>query len=137
MTPAKQRALVTILIGVGLIIVGIFGIRTVHAFRQFRSHHPPPPLKTEQPETDVEWIREWMTIPYIGRMYHVPARILFEALGITKNKSNEEKSLKQLNEQYFSKNPGAVLEIVKSAVQANLAPATTISPATAIAPPTP
>ena len=133
MTSAKQRALVTILIGLGIIFVGIFGLRTAHAFRKFREHRPPPPpFETGQPATDVELIRDWMTIPFIGRMYHVPPQIIFEALGITKNKVNEEKSLKQLNDEYFPNQPNVILDLVKATVQENLSPRTAISPATAI-----
>ena len=142
MTPAKQRALITILIGLGLLSVGFFGFRTVRAFREFRSHRPPPHFETEQPETDVELIRDWMTIPFIGRMYHIPSPVLFEALHIPQ-KGNEEKSLKQLNEEYFPETPGSVIDLVKTVVQANLPPpsatppAPTISPATTVPPASP
>src|SRR5215213_1896399 len=78
MTPNKQRVLVTSLIIFGIMIVGFFGLRTFHAFREFRGHRPPPPFKTEQPETDVELIRDWMTVPFTARMYHVPVSIIFE-----------------------------------------------------------
>ena len=142
MTPAKQRALVTILIGLGLIIVGVFGIRTVHAFREFRAHRPPPPFETEQPETDVEWIRDWMTIPFIGRMYHVPPPLIFEALQIPMDKKTKEKSLMQLNEEYYPDQPGFVEAKVKSVVLENIPPtpipaATAIPPATVIPPASP
>jgi hypothetical protein len=144
MTPPKQRALVTILIGLGIIFVGIFGLRTAYAIREFRQHRPPPPhFETGEPATDVELIRDWMTIPFIGRMYHVPPPVIFEALGIPKNKVNEEKSLKQLNEKFFPNTPDVVLQQVKATIQANLplptaiASATVISPATAVAPPSP
>jgi hypothetical protein len=133
MGPTKQRALVTILIGLGVIFIGIFGLRTAFAIREFRQHRPPHPhFETEQPVTDVELIRDWMTLPFIGRTYHVPPPIIFQALGIPKNKTNEEKSLKQLNEEFFPNTPGVVLKSVKAAVQANLPPATTVPPATAI-----
>jgi len=137
MTPTKQRALMTILIGLGIIFVGIFGLRTAHAFRKFREHRPPAaPFEMGQSATDVELIRDWMTVPFIGRMYHIPPPILFEALGITRNKANEEKSLKQLNEEYFPNQPGVVLDLVKATVQANLLPST-ISSKTAVAPASP
>ena len=137
MTPAKQRALVTILIGLGIIFVGIFGFRTAYAVREFRQHRPPHPhLETAEPATDVNLIRDWMTIPFIGRTYRVPPAIIFEALGIAKNKVNEEKSLKQLNEEYFPDTPGVVLQQVKAMIQANLPPPTAIPPATAISPAT-
>ena len=144
MDPTKQRALVTILIGLGVIFIGIFGLRTAFVIREFRQHRPPHPhFEMEQPVTDVDLIRDWMTIPFIGRTYHVPPPVLFEALGIPKNKTNDEKSLKQLNEEYFHNKPGVVLKLVKATVQANLPPATVvpvataIPPATAIQPPSP
>jgi len=119
MTPNNQRALVTSLILFGILAVGFFGLRTLHAFREFRGHRPPH-FETEQAETDIQLIRDWMTIPFIGRMYHVPPPIIFEALDIPKNKSNEEKSLKQLNEEYFPNTNGFVENTVKAAVQAHL-----------------
>ncbi len=135
MTPAKQRVLVTALIGLGLLIVGVFGVRTLHAFRDFRGHRPPPPFKNERPVTDVEFIRDWMTIPSIGKMYHVPSPIIFNALNISPV-GNEKKSLKQLNDEYFPNESGYVLKVVKATVQANMPP-TPIPANTAITPPTP
>ena len=128
MTPNKQRALVTTLIIFGVLAVGFFGLRTFHAFRQFRGHRPPPPVENEQPETDVELIRDWMTIPFIARMYHVPPPAIFEALDIPKNKQNEEKSLQQLNEEYFPSVNGFVETTVKAVVLAHLQPQVPAAP---------
>ncbi len=116
----RQRAFVIGLILVGLILVAVFGWRTVRAFREFRGHRPPPPFAGEPAETDVSLIRDWMTIPYISRMYHVPPPILFEALEIPEHR-NGEKSLKQLNEEYYPEAGGIVLEKVKAAILAALA----------------
>ncbi len=124
----KQRVLVIGLILVGLIIVGFFGLRTIRAFRQFGRHGPPPPFAPEQVETDVNLIRDWMTIPFIAQMYHVPPRVLFKALDIPEHK-NKEKSLKQLNEEYYPEADGIVLEKVKAAVLANQPPQTPTAPA--------
>ena len=120
MTSSRQRAVIIGLIVFGMIIVGFFGLRTLHAFREFRGHRPPPPSAPDagQIETDVELIRDWMTIPYISRTYRVPAKKLYEALEIPR-KGNDEKSLAQLNEQYFPQAPGIVMEMIKAAVQAN------------------
>lgn len=137
MTATKQKVLVTALICFGLLIVGVFGIRTLHAFKAFHGHRPPPPpFKNEQPVTDVEFIRDWMTIPVIGKMYHVPPPVIFDALKISPNR-NEKKSLKQLNDKYFPNQSGHVLDVVKATVQANLPPTpipadTAIAPATAL-----
>lgn len=131
MSPAKQRYLITGLIVLGILIVGFFGIRATHAFREFRRHGPPPPLAdawNKHPmETDVELIREWMTIPYISMTYRVHPKVLFDALGISP-KDNDEKSLEQLNEEFFPDKPGIVMEVVKAAIQANQPVPTAITP---------
>jgi hypothetical protein len=123
MTPSRLRTLIFVLIFMGGVIVGFFGLRTLHAFREFGGHRPPPPpsvAEAERIETDVELIREWMTIPFISKMFHVPPNVLFETLGIPANK-NREKSLKRLNREYFPQADGIVLEKVKAAVLAALA----------------
>ena len=121
MTPPRVRTLIFVLIFIGGLIVGFFGLRTLHAFREFGGHRPPPPpsvAEAEGIETDVGLIREWMTIPFISKMYHVPPNVLFDALKIPANK-NREKSLKQLNREYFPQADGIVLEKIKAAVLAN------------------
>jgi hypothetical protein len=114
----RQRNFVVGLIIIGLMIIGFFGLRTIHAFRQFQGHRPPPPFATEHVETDVSLIRDWMTIPYISRMYHVPPPVLFEALKIPEQ-GNKEKNLKQLNEEYYPQDHGVVLEKIKAAISAD------------------
>jgi hypothetical protein len=114
----KQRNFVIGLIIIGLMIVGFFGLRTARAFRQFHGHRPPPPFATEHIETDVSLIRDWMTVPFISRMYHVPPPVLFDALEIPEH-GNKEKSLKQLNEEYYPQANGIVLEKIKATVLAN------------------
>ena len=116
----KQRNFVAGLIIIGLLIVIFFGLRTVRAFREFHEHRPPPPFTTKQAETDVSLIRDWMTIPFISKMYHVPGRNLFDALKIPEH-GNGEKSLKQLNDEYYPEANGVVLEKVKAAVLTELA----------------
>ena len=135
---SKQRAFVIGLIFIGLVIVCIFGLRTARAIREFRGHRPPPPFApdAQEIETDVSLIRDWMTIPYISKMYHVPPHVLFKALDIPEHK-NKEKSLKQLNEEYYPEAEGIVLEKVKAAVLAALAnqpPPLPTVPATPVVP---
>jgi len=123
MTSSRLRTLIFVLIFIGGLIVGFFGLRTLHAFREFRGYRPPPPpsaADAERIETDVGLIRDWMTIPFISKMYHVPPNVLFDALGIPADR-NREKSLKRLNEEYFPRAEGIVLEKIKAAVLAALA----------------
>jgi hypothetical protein len=119
-TNPRQRNFVVGLIIIGLMIIVFFGLRTARAFRQFHGHRPPPPFSTKPVETDVNLIRDWMTVPFIANMYHVRPHIVFEALEIPEQ-GNQEKSLKQLNEEYFPEIQGIVLEKVKVAVLAALA----------------
>ena len=133
MPPKVQRALVLGLIFAGVLLAGFFGLRAVFAFREFRRHGPPtlPPLQAMQegsPETDVELIRDWMTIPYISQTYQVHPRVIFEAVGIPP-RGNEEKSLAQLNEEYFPQSPGLVVELVKAVIRASQPPPTPVPPA--------
>ena len=140
MATTRHRSLIAGLIFAGVAIVGFFGLRAFFAFREFRRHGPPPHLAemfTQQPtETDVELIREWMTIPYIGRTYQVHPKIIFEALRIPP-RDNEEKSLLQLNDEFFPNQLGIVIELVKATVHANQPVPTTIIPDTPPTPPTP
>ena len=123
MKPARQRILILGLIVAGITIIGFFGFRAAHAFREFRGHRPPPfsPAQAQPVETDVDLIRDWMTIPYIAITYHVPPRLLFDAVGISP-RGNEEKSLAQLNEEYYPQDNGIVIEKNKVAVSADQPP---------------
>jgi hypothetical protein len=123
----RQRNFVVGLIIIGLMIMAIFGLRTVRAFRQFHGLPPPPPFATEHIETNVELVRDWMTVPFVSRMYHVRTHILFEAVGIPE-RGNRDKSLKQLNEEYFPEVPGYVESTIKAVVLENLPPTISAPP---------
>lgn len=126
MAPSRQRSLIVSLVIIGILIAGFFGLRAIFAFREFRRHDPPPLAEalTEQiAETDVELIRDWMTIPYIARTYQVNPKVIYDALELSP-KENGEKSLLQLNEEFFSNQPGIVIELVKDVVQTNQSPTT-------------
>jgi hypothetical protein len=133
MTPAKQRILVAVLILLGILLACFFGLRALFAFREFRRHGPPPlpPLAPMEAapaaETDVELIRDWMTIPYIAMTYQVHPKVIFDALDISP-RGNDEKSLAQLNEEFFPDSPGLVIELVKATVQAHQPAPTVDSP---------
>lgn len=129
----QQRSLVIVLIVIGILLTVFFGLRAFHALRKFDGHRPPPAGKVE---TDVELIREWMTIPFIARMYRVHEEIIFEALEISP-KENRDKSLEDINQEYYSEADGLVLEKVKAAILANQPPPTPVPPDTAVPPLTP
>lgn len=141
MSPKVQRALVLGLIFAGVLLAAFFGLRAVFAFREFRRHGPPPlppleALNEQAPETNVDLVRDWMTIPYIAKTYQIHPKVLFDALGISP-RGNEEKSLAQLNEEFFPQSPGLAIELVKAVIRANLPVPTAIPPATPVPPATP
>lgn len=124
LTPKQRNFFVGLMIMIGLTIIVVFGLRTARAFRQFHGHRPHPPSAAEHIESDVELIRDWMTLPYISITYGLPPRLLYEALNIPPDRA-KKKSLKQLNDEYFPEQPGIVLEKVKAAIlayQATLTP---------------
>jgi len=117
-TNQRQRNFVAGLIIIGLLIIVIFGLRTARAFRQFHGHRPPPPFAGDSVETDVDLIRDWMTLPYISTTYRLPPDLLYETLKIPP-RGNERKSLKELNDAYYPEEQGLVLELVKATILAN------------------
>jgi hypothetical protein len=116
----RQRALVIGLIIVGIGFTAFFGMRALHAFKKFNGHRPPPPGEVE---TDVELIRAWMTVPFISRMYRVPEKTIFDALGISPF-SNHDKSLMDLNQEYYPDTDGFVMDLVKTTILAHQPPPT-------------
>jgi hypothetical protein len=140
-TNPKQRALVIGLIILGILFTLFFGMRVFHALKKFGGHGPPPHGKIE---TDVELIRDWMTISFIARTYRVPEKDMFDALKISPLGSHN-KSLKELNNDYYPDKDGFVMDTVKTAIlafQASHPPPpdsapTTVSTPTALAPVTP
>ena len=105
-----QRYLTTILIVVGLLLIIWFGMRSaVSAIRVWRTGLQPG-------VTDVEAIRGWMTIPYVGQAFGVPEEYLFEALSIPVE-GNRQKSLGKLNRNYAYGERGAILKRLKVAIR--------------------
>lgn len=108
----KQRILLFLVIILGVAVTAFFGMRAFHAFRKFNGHRPPPSGKIE---TDVELIRDWMTLPFITKTYRIPPEVIFEALGIPPQK-DREKSLKLLNDEFYPDQDGYVLQVVKQTI---------------------
>jgi hypothetical protein len=131
----KQRMLIVVFTILGCILILFFGMRALYAFKKFNGHRPPPPSPGEV-ETDVERIRDWMTVPFISRMYAVPEDILFDALEIPAE-GNRRKSLEDLNKQYFPQADGLAEEIVKAAILTHQFPPMPDAPLTPVPPLTP
>lgn len=134
--PKKQNALVIGVIALGILFTIFFGMRAFRAFKKFDGHGPPPHGKPGKVETDVELIRNWMTVPFIAELYHVPEPALFDALKIPPTKEDHEKSLRDLNREYYPDTDGFVLETVKATVKKLQPPPTPDSAPATVSPPT-
>ena len=121
-TNPKQRGLVIGLIIIGVLFSVFFGMRVFRSIKQLdgHGHRPPPPGKVE---TDVELIRGWMTIPFIAELYHVPEPIIFDAIKIP-SEGNREKSIKELNKDFYPNDNAFLLETVKTTILAHQSPLT-------------
>lgn len=126
---SKNRVVIIGLTIFGCLLILFFGLRSFRAFQKFDRHDGPPSLNNfpDKLETDVEQVREWMTIPFISRMYGVPEPILYEALDIP-SEGNHKKSLDDLNKEYFPESDGIVVELVKASLLANQTPPTPVPP---------
>jgi len=81
-------------------------------------------------------IRDWMTVGFVSHTYRTPPNLLYKALDIPP-RGNEDKSLQQLNDEFFPNQPGYVLETVKAAILANQPIPTAQPPENAIPPAAP
>ena len=122
---SKQRILFIALSILGVMLILFFGLRALRAFKKFDGHRPPH--IAEELQSDVNDIEDWMTIPFISHNYGVPPDIIFDVLGIDP-KENHKKSLKQLNDEYYPKQDGYVLETVKATILAHQPPPTPVLP---------
>lgn len=121
----KQRILFIALSVLGVMLILFFGLRALRAFKKFDGHRPPPMAKELQ--TDVNDIEDWMTVPFISHNYGVPPEVIFDTLSIN-GKENHKKSLKQLNDEYYSEQDGYVIEMVRATILAHQPPPTPVPP---------
>lgn len=128
---------VGLLIGLGVLIVLVFGFRLAHALRRWGGPPHPQPRATT---TDVQLIRDWMTVPYIAHTYGVPDQFLFKALEIPEQ-VNRKKNLVDINNKYFPGQEGFVITRIQQAILAFQEhaplPPLTVSPPDAPSVPTP
>ena len=93
----QWRALALLLIGVGLMITTLYGVRSLQSYREFQSTRAE---RREHGPAHVETIRSWMTVRYVGVAYAVPEEYIFARLEIPYNRRNSQATLRQLNNEY-------------------------------------
>jgi len=112
----KQKIFTYLFIAIGGVAMIFFGMRLTRSFRLMNGKGPfgkPPPAE----QTDITLIRDWMTVPYISKMYKVPPDALFISLEIPEW-GNRPKSLDELNEEFYPNQEGAVLAHIQATIQA-------------------
>jgi len=111
----KQKILTSIFIVIGAAAMIFFGMRAIRSVMRMRGASPfgKPPTANQ---TDVSLIRDWMTVPYVANTYKVPPEALFKSLDIS-GYENRNKSLKELNDELYPDQDGAVIAHIQAVIQ--------------------
>jgi len=96
------------LILVGVLLTLAFGFRAFRSFMRVRHGGLRPEM------TDVAAIRDWMTVPYVARVFRVPEGELFRAIGAPPD-SSRRKDLRQLDHD-LGVDPGGTRAAIQEAV---------------------
>ena len=94
---SNRRVIATLLIILGVGITIIYGIRTVRSYQQLQYIRA---QGLDDGTADVDAIRPWMTIRYIGVAYGVPEEYIYAELDIPFGRRNRDHTLRQLNWHY-------------------------------------
>lgn len=85
-----------------LAIAGTFTFAT-RAGRQARQIH-----------TAKEPIREWMSVPFVAHTHHIPASVLFQAIGIRSEDPHDRRSLRRLARELNRPVPEVIAELQRA-----------------------
>ncbi len=100
---------VSLLLCVALASVIFAAVSTVQAYQQLTQNHQ------HVMAGDVSTISSWMTIPYIARVYHVPAACLSQSLHITSPALQQHANLRVIA-NYYRRPLDAVLNDVRDTI---------------------
>jgi len=111
-----EKRLIVALMVCGLFFIGYFGWGFVRNFLLFRTNPLKPGI------TNVEVIRPWMTIRYIGVAYGVPQEYIFFELDIPFDPKDSDTPLRRFNDKYEFGPPSPseglpVLQQIKTIIQ--------------------
>ncbi len=108
----RERLIYMGLIGFGVIVTLFFGLRFLHMIPAVRALRPgPPPVGAAA-------IEEWMTVPHVARITHVPEGYLWQQLDLPPL-GNRRHSLEKLQAQRNQSAPDAqaILPLLHQAVE--------------------
>jgi hypothetical protein len=116
----RRQLLAIVLVVIGLILTGYFGLRAVRSFQQLRYIHE---QGLDRGTATVDAVRPWMTIRFIAVAYAVPEEYLYSALAIPFERRNADQPLGELNRLYHlghspESNEPAIIDKVKAAITA-------------------
>jgi hypothetical protein len=100
---------VLLLLALGVMVIA--AVATVQAIQGFQQQNSL--VKAD----DVRTVRDWMTIPYIARMYHVPENYLYQWLHITDAQKPVHATLRLLATHYH-RTVNSMIQSVQAAIRA-------------------
>jgi hypothetical protein len=103
--------IVAVLLLLALGVMVIAAVATVQAIQGFQQQNSL--VKAD----DVRTVRDWMTIPYIARMYHVPENYLYQWLHITDAQKPVHATLRLLATHYH-RTVNSMIQSVQAAIRA-------------------
>jgi hypothetical protein len=109
----RRRFWAAALIVVGLGLTAFFGARAVRSFRQVQYIRQ---QGLDVGAANLDAIRPWMTIRFIGVAYGVPDEYIFAELEIPYERRNQHETLGRLNQEYRLGRPPRAEELVKQAI---------------------
>lgn len=93
----QWQTLAILLIVAGAVIISLYGLRSLHSFREFQYIRE---QGLDRGTARIEAIRPWMTVRYVAVAYAVPEEYLFAQLDIPYNRRNSNEILGRLNDEY-------------------------------------
>jgi hypothetical protein len=115
LTPtARTRWPARLLVVAGLLLVLLFGVRSVRSYLHLQQ------IAQASRGGDMILVRGWMTVPYLATAYGVPARPLFEVLGIEPG-DGRAKTLRELAADAALDDRAQVVEVLHRAIAAQRA----------------
>lgn len=102
-----KKALAIGLLGVGLILTGVYGARAVKTYLLIRTIE-------NNIENPVE-LKRWMTVPYLSKTYNIPEDYLYKAINVPAE-GNHSHSLRYFRKTYYDDDLEATLLAVQRAI---------------------
>ena len=110
----RRRPFLAGIVAVLLVIVLFFGGRATWRLVDRLLGPPPPPR-----QTDVSLIADWMSVPYISRVYRVPRAEMYTALGFAPDgpQGRDRRSLRDLAQEQ-GRSSAELVQLVQETVLA-------------------